>query len=55
MAAGQFTPGTALTPCSPDMVNTVFYAGLGLLIVGNGLFKPNISTMVGDLYKGSPS
>ena len=29
-----------------------FYLGLGLLIVGNGLFKPNISSMVGQLYKG---
>ncbi|MBJ6763259.1 peptide MFS transporter [Myxococcaceae bacterium JPH2] len=28
----------------------IFYAGLGLLIVGNGFFKPNISTMVGGLY-----
>jgi POT family proton-dependent oligopeptide transporter len=27
-----------------------FYTGLGLLIVGNGFFKPNISTMVGGLY-----
>ena len=27
-----------------------FYAGLGLLILGNGFFKPNISTMVGQLY-----
>ncbi|WP_439882993.1 peptide MFS transporter [Pontibacter sp. MBLB2868] len=27
-----------------------FYAGLGLLILGNGLFKPNISSMVGQLY-----
>lgn len=26
------------------------YVGLGLLIAGNGFFKPNISTMVGDLY-----
>ncbi|NTX13271.1 peptide MFS transporter [Myxococcus sp. CA051A] len=29
---------------------TMFYAGLGFLIVGNGFFKPNISTMVGGLY-----
>jgi proton-dependent oligopeptide transporter, POT family len=29
---------------------TSFYVGLLLLILGNGLFKPNISTMVGDLY-----
>ena len=28
-----------------------FYIGLGLLIIGNGLFKPNISSIVGQLYK----
>jgi len=28
----------------------VFLLGLALVIVGNGLFKPNISTMVGKLY-----
>jgi POT family proton-dependent oligopeptide transporter len=28
-----------------------FYLGLVLLIVGNGMFKPNISSMVGKLYK----
>lgn len=27
-----------------------FYVGLGLLILGNGMFKPNISSMVGQLY-----
>lgn len=27
-----------------------FYAALALLIVGNGFFKPNISTIVGSLY-----
>lgn len=27
-----------------------FYLGLGLLIVGNGFFKPNISTLLGRLY-----
>jgi len=26
------------------------YAGLALLILGNGFFKPNISTLVGELY-----
>lgn len=31
-----------------------FYLGLALLILGNGAFKPNISTIVGGLYpKGS--
>jgi POT family proton-dependent oligopeptide transporter len=28
-----------------------FYWGVSILIVGNGFFKPNISTMVGALYK----
>jgi proton-dependent oligopeptide transporter, POT family len=27
-----------------------FYVGLGFLVTGNGLFKPNISSMVGGLY-----
>lgn len=29
---------------------TGLYLGLGLLIIGNGFFKPNISTLVGELY-----
>ena len=28
-----------------------FYSSLGLIIVGNGFFKPNISSFVGDLYE----
>ncbi|MFN3595950.1 MAG: peptide MFS transporter [Rubricoccaceae bacterium] len=42
IAAGHFTmaiPGTAF-----------FFAGLGLIVVGTGLLKPNISVMVGQLY-----
>ncbi|MBI2797262.1 MAG: peptide MFS transporter [Gemmatimonadetes bacterium] len=27
-----------------------FYTGMGLVIVGTGFFKPNVSTMVGQLY-----
>ena len=30
--------------------STTFYLGLGLVILGTGLFKPNVSTMVGELY-----
>ncbi len=34
---------------------TMFYVGLGLVIVGTGFFKSNVSTMVGQLYKdGDP-
>ena len=63
MAAGQFllaapldTLGTsgafslaALGIAFPE-TPTSFYLGLVLMCVGNGFFKPNISTMVGDLY-----
>jgi len=32
-----------------------FFSGLGLIIIGTGLLKPNISTMVGSLYEeGDP-
>jgi POT family proton-dependent oligopeptide transporter len=30
-----------------------FFAGLGLVAIGSGLLKANISTMVGHLYKGT--
>ncbi|MGW8368125.1 MAG: peptide MFS transporter [Gammaproteobacteria bacterium] len=49
MAAGHFMLGTPHA-WIPGMEQQVFFLGLGLLIAGNGLFKPNISTMVGDLY-----
>jgi|TARA_R110000851_G_scaffold44082_2_gene108563 POT family proton-dependent oligopeptide transporter len=49
MAAGQFILGTPHA-WVPGMDIEMFYLGLGVLILGNGLFKPNISTMVGDLY-----
>ncbi|HEY4301148.1 MAG TPA: peptide MFS transporter [Candidatus Didemnitutus sp.] len=29
---------------------TMFYVGLGLIVIGTGLLKPNISAMVGQLY-----
>ena len=29
---------------------TAFYISVGLIIVGNGFFKPNISTLLGNLY-----
>lgn len=40
MAAAQFVL----------MSDRLFYFGLLLLIIGNGFFKPNISTQVGSLY-----
>jgi POT family proton-dependent oligopeptide transporter len=46
MAAGQFT----LAASVPGNLS-LFYVGLGLLVLGNGFFKANISTMVGELYR----
>ena len=35
--------------------NVTFFLALGFLVVGNGFFKPNISTMLGSFYeKGDP-
>jgi POT family proton-dependent oligopeptide transporter len=54
MAIGQFMlffSGSFVTDGvqSASAISTM-WAGLTLLIVGNGFFKPNISTMVGQLY-----
>ncbi|HNP49630.1 MAG TPA: peptide MFS transporter, partial [Bacteroidia bacterium] len=47
MIVGSFT-----LAFSPD---TLYYIGISFTIVGTGFFKPNISTMVGSLYKdGDP-
>ncbi|MEO0734146.1 MAG: peptide MFS transporter [Bacteroidota bacterium] len=35
-------------------VEYAFYLGLLLLIIGNGFFKPNISSIVGNLYDKDP-
>lgn len=33
-----------------DLAKTLLWVGLGVIIFGNGFFKPNISSMVGSLY-----
>ena len=50
MALGQFTLAFPHSMV-PGLETEMFYLGLFTLIIGNGLFKPNISTMVGDLYE----
>lgn len=35
---------------SPQLSTFLFFSGLGFMIAGNGFFKPNISSMVGQLY-----
>ncbi len=51
MAMGQFlmfASGSLYE--SPETASLIMYTGLAFLIFGNGFFKPNISTMVGQLY-----
>jgi POT family proton-dependent oligopeptide transporter len=36
-----------------DLAKPLMFIGLGFLIFGNGFFKPNISTMVGQLYNST--
>lgn len=40
--------GNLIIAFSPE---TMFFLGISLTIIGTGFFKPNISSMVGDLYK----
>jgi POT family proton-dependent oligopeptide transporter len=40
----------SLYKSDPQTSSLLFYVGLGTMIVGNGFFKPNISSMVGQLY-----
>lgn len=54
MAIGQFLMFFSASAISEGIQNTsamsLMWAGLTFLIIGNGFFKPNISTMVGQLY-----
>jgi proton-dependent oligopeptide transporter, POT family len=43
IAAGHFTLAFKSLP--------FFYTGLGLIVIGTGLLKPNVSTLVGSLYR----
>ncbi len=51
MAIGQFTLFACASMGSGSATaTTLLWTGLAFLIFGNGFFKPNISTMVGQLY-----
>ena len=54
MAAGQFLLAASafmVNSLDPEMRLFLFNFGLGSIIIGNGFFKPNISTIVGDFYE----
>lgn len=52
MAIGQlllFFSGS-IFPSNISLATTLMYSALGIIVFGNGFFKPNISSMVGSLY-----
>ncbi|MDR1958673.1 MAG: peptide MFS transporter [Planctomycetaceae bacterium] len=58
LAATEFVRigiGTNITWTTDPVALMTFYAGLGLMIIGNSFFKPCISVMVGQLYKPEES
>ena len=50
MAIGQIMMFFSGNAVGSDLASPLMVSGLGFLIIGNGFFKPNISTMVGQLY-----
>ncbi len=47
IAAGNFILAIPATP-------TVFYSGIFVMVLGIGLLKPNVSSVVGAMYEGQP-
>ncbi len=52
MAIGQFFLffSASIFGSNISLATTLMWAALGIIIFGNGFFKPNISSMVGSLY-----
>lgn len=50
MAVGQFIMAFSASMYTSSAAEPVMWAGLLVLALGTGFFKPNISTMVGQLY-----
>ncbi len=50
MALGQFILATSSGLLDGGLRETIFFIGLAALTVGNGFFKPNISSFLGTFY-----
>jgi POT family proton-dependent oligopeptide transporter len=52
MAIGQLLLffSASIFDTNMELAHTLLYVALGVIIFGNGFFKPNISSMVGSLY-----
>lgn len=55
MSVGQFVLFSSALMKESQMGTFLLFLGLGLMITGNGFFKPNISSMVGSLYAPNDS
>jgi POT family proton-dependent oligopeptide transporter len=56
MAIGEFTLiGHLFVGGGQELATQLMYIGMGLIIVGNGYFKANISSIVGKLYDNRPN
>ncbi len=55
MAIGQLLlfSSASIFDTNLDLATNLLYVALGVIILGNGFFKPNISSMVGSLYPKS--
>jgi POT family proton-dependent oligopeptide transporter len=55
MATGQFLlfASASIFGTNLSLATTLMWVALGIIILGNGFFKPNISSLVGSLYPKS--
>ena len=52
MAVGQFLMFMSASSLNnTDLAHWLMYGGLGFMILGNGCFKPTVSSLVGQLYE----
>ena len=52
MAVGQFLMFMSASSLNnTDLAHWMMYGGLGFMILGNGCFKPTVSSLVGQLYE----
>ena len=52
MAVGQFLMFMSASSLNnTELAHWMMYGGLGFMILGNGCFKPTVSSMVGQLYE----
>ncbi len=51
---GAITMSLGHAAMAIESIHAFLYIGIGLLIVGNGFFKPNITSIISNMYKDVP-